>query len=71
MNTNTNTSKIPATTLSIGGLENVYDQLANALDEAGSEKSELFLVKLALLAANALADEQRFAALMGAALQDL
>jgi hypothetical protein len=36
-------------TLDIAGLEQVYDRLATAIDEAGPEKSELFLVKLALL----------------------
>lgn len=66
--TTVNTS--PAT-LAIGGLESVYDQLATAIDEVGAEKSELFLVKLALLAANRLADENLFAELLRAAQQDL
>ena len=35
--------------LSMDGLETVYDALATAIDQAGAEKSELFLVKLALL----------------------
>ena len=42
-------------TLSIGGLETVYDALATAIDQAGPDKAELFLVKLALLNAQALA----------------
>jgi hypothetical protein len=58
-------------TLSIGGLETVYDALANALDQAGTDKSQLFLVKLALLNANALADETLFQQQITAALQDL
>lgn len=58
-------------TLSIGGLESVYDQLATAIDDVGAEKSELFLVKLALLAANRLADEKLFGELVRAAQQDL
>ena len=32
-------------TLDIAGLEQVYDALATAIDQAGPEKSELFLVK--------------------------
>jgi hypothetical protein len=57
--------------LSIGGLETVYDALATAIDQAGSEKAQLFLVKLALLNANALADENLFQQQITAALQDL
>ena len=48
------------TPLSIGGLETVYDALATAIDQAGPDKAELFLVKLALLQANALGDEAQF-----------
>ena len=58
-------------TLEIGGLETVYDQLATAIDSVGAEKSELFLVKLALLAAHHLADEKQFGDLVRAAQQDL
>lgn len=57
--------------LSIAGLEQVYDQLATAIDQAGPEKAELFLVKLALLNANALANADVFGAHVQAALQDL
>ena len=57
--------------LSIGGLETVYDALATAIDQAGSEKAQLFLVKLALLNANAMADETLFQQQITAALQDL
>lgn len=39
--------------LDVAGLENVYDALATAIDRAGEGKSELFLVKLALLNAHA------------------
>lgn len=60
-----------ATPLSIGGLETVYDALASALDQAGQDKAELFLVKLALLQANALGDEAQFQQQVSAALQDL
>ena len=57
--------------LSIGGLETVYDALATAIDQAGEDKSQLFLVKLALLGANAMADETQFQGLIDSALQDL
>ncbi len=58
-------------TLNIAGLEQVYDALANAIDAAGPEKTELFLVKLALLQANAEGDPQRVQAHIEAALKDL
>ncbi|MBE0589832.1 MAG: DUF2783 domain-containing protein [Betaproteobacteria bacterium HGW-Betaproteobacteria-9] len=57
--------------LTIPGLEQVYDALATAIDGAGPEKTELFLVKLALLNANALADPALFQAHIDAALKDL
>ncbi|MBX9936638.1 MAG: DUF2783 domain-containing protein [Burkholderiaceae bacterium] len=57
--------------LTIAGLETVYDALASAIDQAGPEKSQLFLVKLALLNANTLADAELFAAHIAAALRDL
>jgi hypothetical protein len=58
-------------TLSVPGLETVYDALAEAIDQAGPEKAELFLVKLALLNAHALGDAGRFAVHVEAALKDL
>jgi hypothetical protein len=60
-----------STTLTIPGLETVYDALATAIDQAGPEKSELFLVKLALLNANALGDPSVFRSHLDAALKDL
>jgi hypothetical protein len=54
----------------IAQLEDSYDRLAEALDSAGAERSELMLTKLALLAASELGAE-RFAALLAVALQDL
>jgi hypothetical protein len=57
--------------LTIDGLETVYDALATAIDQAGQDKAQLFLVKLALLNANALADEHLFQQQITAALQDL
>jgi sulfur relay (sulfurtransferase) complex TusBCD TusD component (DsrE family) len=59
------------TALPIAGLETVYDALATAIDQAGEDKAELFLVKLALLNANALANPQTFEAHVQAALRDL
>jgi hypothetical protein len=57
--------------LSVPGLEQVYDQLATAIDAVGPEKTGLFLVKLALLNANALADPAMFQAHIEAAQKDL
>lgn len=57
--------------LSIGGLETAYDTLASAIDEVGPERSELMLVKLALLTAQQLGDEQVFADLIARASRDL
>jgi hypothetical protein len=57
--------------LSIPGLETVYDKLATAIDQAGPEKTTLFLVKLALLNANALANPEIIGAHIQAALRDL
>ena len=60
-----------ANALTVPGLEQVYDQLATAIDRVGPEKTELFLVKLALMNANALADPAVFQAHIDAALKDL
>lgn len=58
-------------TLTIDGLESVYDALATAIDQVGPDKATLFLVKLALLNANALANAQLFQQQITTALQDL
>lgn len=58
-------------TLTTSGLEQVYDALATAIDATGPEKTELFLVKLALLNAHALADPAVFQAHIDAAQKDL
>jgi len=57
--------------LDIAGLEQVYDRLATAIDQAGPEKSELFLVKLVLLQAKAMGQPAVFEAQVEAALKDL
>ena len=61
----------PSQALTLPGLEQVYDALATAIDTAGAEKTELFLVKLALLNAHALADPAVFQTHIDAALKDL
>ncbi|HWS05507.1 MAG TPA: DUF2783 domain-containing protein [Burkholderiaceae bacterium] len=58
-------------TLTLPGLESVYDALATAIDQAGPDKAELFLVKLALLNAQALGDADAFRRQIDAALRDL
>ncbi len=57
--------------LTIPGLETVYDLLATAIDEVGPDKTELFLVKLALLNANAIGNADQFRAHLAAAAADL
>ena len=61
----------PNTGLDIAGLETAYDQLALAIDAAGPDKSELFLVKLALLAAQQMGDAPTFVDLIARAQKDL
>ncbi|MGB8974790.1 MAG: DUF2783 domain-containing protein [Pseudomonas capeferrum] len=57
--------------LTISDIETLYDQLAVALDHIEEGKRELFLVKLALLSAQALGDAEQFLALTRTALLDL
>lgn len=52
-------------------LETLYDRLADSLDQAPGGKRELLLVKLALLAAEALGDVERFSELTAIAGRDL
>lgn len=53
-------------------LEQVYDQLARAIDQAAEQgKAELFLTKLALLNAHAIGDAGRFGEQLRIALKDL
>jgi hypothetical protein len=61
----------PHDALDIVGLETVYDALATAIDKAGPDKAQVFLVKLALLAANALGDAEQFQQQIQAALVNL
>lgn len=71
MNSDPHTMTATPQALTIDGLETVYDALASAIDQAGPDKSQLFLVKLALLNANALGDADLVQAHIDAALQDL
>lgn len=52
-------------------LENVFDALAEGIDRATPEKSELFLTKLVLLLANELETADAVIRGIEAALQDL
>ena len=63
------TSDTPS--LSTAELEAVYDALAHAIDQAGDAKAPLFLVKLALLNAQALGSAAQFTQHIHTALQDL
>lgn len=57
--------------LPLSGLEDVYDALATAIDQAGPDKAELFLVKLALLNAQRLGSAELVREHIAAALRDL
>ncbi len=63
-------SGTPGDGLTIADLETAYDILANAIDEAG-DRAELFLVKLALVNANALGSAETFQNHVHEALKDL
>jgi hypothetical protein len=65
------TTQAPTQGLDIAGLETVYDRLAEAIDTAGPAQSEIFLVKLALLNAQAMGDAGLFRHQIDTALQDL
>lgn len=49
-------------------IEAVYEELAQAIDAAGEEQSELFLARLCLLMAREIGDRDRALALIGEAL---
>ncbi len=58
-------------TLTTAELELAYDALAEGIDAAGPDKSELFLVKLALLLANQAGNRPLFEQHIATALRDL
>ena len=62
---------VPLAALTVPGLETVYDALATAIDQAGPDKTALFLVKLVLLAANAQGQPELFQRQIESALRDL
>lgn len=62
---------IAATSLPLPDLEQVYDLLADAIDQVPPQRSELLLVKLSLLLAQELGDRARFAELLQRAQADL
>lgn len=57
--------------LSTAEMEQVYDQIAEAIDRAGAEKTPLFLAKLSLALANLLGDRVLVSQAIEAALRDL
>jgi hypothetical protein len=59
------------TTLTTADLELAYDALAEGIDAAGPDKSELFLVKLVLLMANEASNRPQFEQHIATALRDL
>jgi hypothetical protein len=58
-------------TLPLNELENVYDTLAQAIDQAGKDDEIIFLTKLALLLANDVGDEIRVSRAVKEALKNL
>lgn len=62
---------IVATSLPLPDLEQVYDLLADAIDQVPPQRSELLLVKLSLLLAQELGDRARFVELLQRAQADL
>ena len=59
------------TTLSTTALEQVYDQLAEGITQAGADKEALFLTKLALLLANQVGDAVQVSESIDEALKNL
>ena len=57
--------------MSTGEIERVYDLIAEGIDEAGPDKSELFLAKLSLALANLTGDSEQVANAVLAAGRDL
>ncbi len=51
-------------TLQFDELENIYDELATAIDAAGPEQESVFLAKLVLSLAHEFGDAQRVSALI-------
>lgn len=58
-------------TLPFADLEAVYDDIATAIDQAGAERRELFLAKLALALSHFVGDRARVGEAIAVALRDL
>ena len=58
------------TTLTFEQLETLYDELALAIDQAGSERESIFLAKLALCMAQEWGNASRVSALIRECLQE-
>ena len=67
--TSVHTPNVPS--LSLDGLEQVYDDLAQTLQEVGPDQATLMLTKLALLCAQAMGDAALFRKQLTIAAQDL
>lgn len=52
-------------------IERVYEALAQTLDQVGEDKSELFLIKLALLLSNEIGDAESVLGLVNMARMNL
>ncbi|HPY40805.1 MAG TPA: DUF2783 domain-containing protein [Thiolinea sp.] len=57
--------------LALNELEGVYDALAAAINQVGTDKESLFLTKLVLLLANRLGDQAQVEQAIATALCDL
>lgn len=57
--------------LNTADLEQIYDVIAEAIDAAGGERSELFLAKLSLALANLVGDRAAVEQAVAASLRDL
>ncbi|MEZ5920680.1 MAG: DUF2783 domain-containing protein [Parvularculaceae bacterium] len=57
--------------MNFADLEVFYERLATAIDEAGAEKTDLFLTKLSLLLANKLGDKHAALDAIEIALKDI
>ena len=58
-------------TLQTNELEQIYDDLATAIDQVPASKRELFLAKLVMLLANEAADPKRLGTPLDVARQNL
>ena len=57
--------------LALNELEGVYDALAEAINQVGTDKESLFLTKLVLLLANQVGEQAQIEKAIAIALRDL